>query len=111
MITGDCEADPVPALWDQDEEYITEAGLVEKLWMPVAVAALGGWAGFSYLMFNLFGWWAASAMIGVVALGSAAAIALVKTGARADEKIRRMEVPVASSKAESVEQRQLSRAA
>ena len=112
VITGDCEADPVPALWDQDDDYITGAGLLEKLWMPVAVAVLAGWAGFSFLMFNLFGWWAAAAMIGVVAFGAAAAIALVKTGARADADISVMEFPSENRESEATkDDRRLSRAA
>ena len=82
---GDCEADPVPALWGNEDEYITEAGFIERFWLPVAVGVLAGWGGLSFLMFNAFGWWVLVGIFGVVTAGSAAALVLVRTGSRSDD--------------------------
>jgi hypothetical protein len=84
---GDCQADPVPALWANDDEYITESGFIERFWLPVAVGVLAGWGGLSFLMFNAFGWWVILGIFGVVTAGAAAALLLVRTGSRSDDEI------------------------
>ncbi len=78
---GDCEADPVPALWSQDnDEMYSDNGLIERFWLPVAVAVLAGWGSISFVLVNAFGWVILLAIAGVVFAGSAAAVAIVKTG-------------------------------
>lgn len=80
---GDCEADPVPALWHQDDDdYLAESGFVERFWLPLAVAVLAGWGGLSFVLVNAFGWFVILAIAGVVIGGATAAIALVRAGDR-----------------------------
>jgi hypothetical protein len=86
-IAEDCEADPVPALWENDDEYITEAGFIERFWLPVAVGVLAGWGGLSFLMFNAFGWWVLLGIFGVAAAGAAVALVLVHGGSRSEDEI------------------------
>lgn len=110
-ITGDCEADPVPALWDEDEDYITSASLLEKMWMPVSVVVVAGWAGFAFLMFELIGWWAAAGVAGVALAGSAAAVGIMMSGSRADKNISMMQFPELPAQSKQVEEHRFSRAA
>lgn len=80
---GDCEADPVPALWIQDDEDMnSESGFIDRFWLPLAVAVLAGWGSITFVLVNSFGWMVLLAIAGVVVAGSAAAVALVKTGDR-----------------------------
>ncbi len=80
---GDCEAEPVPALWFQDDDDMnSESGFIERFWLPLAVAVLAGWGSITFVLLNAFGWTVILAIAGVVVAGSAAAVALVKTGDR-----------------------------
>ena len=80
---GDCAAEPVPALWHQDEdEYMVESGFVERFWLPLAVAVLAGWGSISFLLFNAFGWVVIAAVAGIAVAGLTGAVALVRTGER-----------------------------
>ncbi len=80
---GDCEADPVPALWFQDDEDMnTDSGIIDRFWLPLAIAVLAGWGSITYVLVNSFGWMVILAVAGVVVAGTAAAVVLVKTGDR-----------------------------
>lgn len=97
---GDCEADPVPALWFQDDDDMySDSGFIERFWLPLSVAVLVGWGAISFVLVNAFGWMVIVALAGVVVAGSAAAVALVKTGGSEP-----MEFPV-SSRSEPEEKR------
>ena len=86
---GDCEAEPVPALWHQDDdEYFAESRFIERFWLPLSVAVLGGWATLSYILVSNFGWLVILAVAGIVLAGATAAIILVRTGDR-----NRVEMP------------------
>ena len=104
---GDCEADPVPALWYQDDDdMFVESGLIDRFWLPLAVAVLAGWGGISYMLVSSFGWVVVLAIAGVVIAGSAAAVALVKTGGRVPA-----EVPTPIQRIEPEEQQHFRNAA
>ena len=80
---GDCSADPVPALWHQDDDdFFAESGFIERFWLPLSIAVLAGWGSLSFVLVNAFGWVVILALAGVVLAGVAAAVALVKTGDR-----------------------------
>ena len=80
---GDCEAEPVPALWHQnDDEYYAESGFVERFWLPLSIAVLAGWGSLSFVLVNTFGWIVILAIAGVVMAGAVSAIVLVRTGDR-----------------------------
>lgn len=90
---GDCEAEPVPALWHQDDdEYFAESGLIERFWLPLSVAVLGGWATLSFILVSNFGWLVILAVAGIVIAGATAAIFLVRTGDRNRVEMPRIEV-------------------
>ena len=72
---GDCEADPVPALWSQDDDDMySETGFIERFWLPIAVGVIAGWGTISFVLVNAFGWTVILAIAGVVIAGSAAAV-------------------------------------
>ncbi len=77
---GDCAADPIPALLDEDDMNI-ESGFIERFWLPLSVAVVAGWVAMSLILVNAFGWTVLLAIGGVVLAGAGAAVALVKTGA------------------------------
>jgi hypothetical protein len=79
---GDCIADPVPALWHQDDDYLVESGLIERYWVPLSLGVLAAWGSLSYFLVNAFGWFALLAIAGIVFAGATAAVFLVKTGER-----------------------------
>jgi hypothetical protein len=83
---GDCIADPVPALWHQDDdEYFVESGLIERFWLPLSVAVIAGWGSLSFVLVNTFGWLVIVAIAGFVLAGAAAAVVLVRTGDRGQQ--------------------------
>ena len=80
---GDCEADPVPALWYTDEDdLLSESGFTNRFWLPLAVAVLVGWGSISFVLFTAFGWPVILAIAGVVTAGTVSAVVLVRTGDR-----------------------------
>lgn len=98
---GDCEADPVPAFWSQDDDDMySDSGFIDRFWLPLSVAVLVGWAAITFVLVSAFGWVVILAIAGVVFAGSVAAVALAKTGERGS-----MEVPVAVHQRESDENR------
>lgn len=82
MSDGDCEADPVPALWYLDDDAYAESGFIERFWLPLAIAVLAAWGSVSFVLFNAFGWIVILAIAGVIFAGVAGAVALVKAGDR-----------------------------
>lgn len=91
---GDCAADPVPALWHQDDdEYFAESGFIERFWLPLSIAVLAGWGSLSFVLVSAFGWIVIFAIAGVVLAGVAAAIVLVKTGDRNKVELTRVAEP------------------
>ena len=80
---GDCSAEPVPALWHQDDdEYFVESGFINRFWLPLSVAVLAGWGSLSFVLVSAFGWLVILAVAGIVIAGVSAAIFLVRTGDR-----------------------------
>lgn len=80
---GDCAAEPVPALWYQDDdEYYSESGFIDRFWLPLSIAVLAGWGSLSFVLINAFGWFVLLAIIGVVAVGVAGSVILVRSGSR-----------------------------
>ncbi len=83
LSDGDCEADPVPALWYEDEDDMySESGFIERFWLPLSIAVFAGWGSLSFVLVNSFGWLVILAIVGVVAAGVAGAVVLVKAGDR-----------------------------
>ena len=88
LSTGDCAADPVPALLSQDDDdMFANSGLVERYWLPLSLAVLAGWGSISFVLVSAFGWFVILAIAGVVAAGSAAAVVMAKTGERGEADI------------------------
>ena len=97
-VSGDCEAEPVPALIHQDEDdFMSESGFIDRFWLPMAAGVLLGWGSISFLLFNAFGWVVIAAIGGVAVAGLVASILLVRGGSRADIEM------VPESKVESTE--------
>lgn len=83
VADGDCEADPVPALWYQDDDDLyAESGFIDRFWLPLAIAVLAGWGSVSFALVNAFGWMVILAIVGVVFGGVVAGVVLVKAGSR-----------------------------
>ncbi len=94
---GDCEADPVPALWYDDDDLLSESGIIDRFWLPIAVAVLVGWGSLSFVLFTAFGWLVLLAIAGVVAAGTASAVILARTGDKDDMEL----VPVSDTSDQS----------
>lgn len=80
---GDCAADPLPALWNQDDdEYFVESGFIDRFWLPLSIAVLAGWGSLALVLANTFGLIVILAVAGIVTVGAVAAVVLVRTGGR-----------------------------
>lgn len=107
LIDGDCSSEPVPALWQQDDDLYVESGFIERFWLPMAIAVVAGWGSLSYFLYAAFGWGVIVAIVAVVAVAVTAGVLLVRTGDRS----RQFELEIAARPSAEQQETRYSRAA
>ena len=88
-----------PLRFQEDDDLLNLPNPIERFWIPIAVAIVAGWGALGFFLVNTFGWAILAGVAGIVAVGAASAVAVVKTGHRDEVEI----VPLQTQESEDIE--------